>query len=392
MQQRSFYYSGVGTYGGPLRKFFNMILAPNNSDVKNILDTAVKDLKKHHHEDSHVLVFGFDRGAALARRFAAVARERSRRKGLKIDFLGVFDTIAAISPYSRGLGIGFSPETKPSSSVVFENPTIGDHVRKVVHLVSLDENRVSFQPTLFNYDPKGRITEVWFPGVHADVGGGYRDDGLSDLALEYMIKKVEQECEGHVRILDPEKIDYDQLNDEDYTQITKDDIDIEPLVKGTLHEHKRKTKTTVITVGIVAEKIFNLIVAIIVTVVVGVTTDGMVSGIASQTVGTIFGIMVGGIIINETISKTTLYPRRVRIAGDPPEGVHPMVHASVQRRYKEVRGYRPYALRNLKYVVVGNRIQPSKEEQKNSDLKYVVTTDDNQIGEVRQGVSGLRAE
>ena len=474
LHQQSFYYRGVGTYGGRFRKFINTTSAPEHllSDVKKILNAAIKDLKaanedlkKHYQKDSyvdtHVLVFGFSRGAALARRFAAVAKQRSGIKGLKIDFLGVFDTVAATSSYSRGLGIDLSPETKPSSSVVYETPTIGNHVRKVVHLVALDENRTTFQPTLFNYAncTSDRITEVWFPGVHSDVGGGYWYDGLSDLALEYMIEKVKQECVGYgVRISNPKEATYDQLtikkcnNDKDDMKITKDDIKRKALVNGTLHEHKRKTisiavavivgiiagavagiaagiaigMATGIATGVVAGAVTGIAIGVIAGVAIGIATD-MVTGIATGAiagavtsittfmatyviagvmVSAIIGIMVSaiagaivsaivGVIVGVMVGKYTrkkrLHPREVRIAGDHPECKYPMVHESVQLRYKKVKGYRPHALRGAQYVVTGNGRQCSEAEQKDPDHKYVVTAYDDRLGDVRQGASGLGA-
>ncbi len=287
-QQRSFYYSGVGTYGFLLQKFYNMAFAPENADVRRILNAAIDDLKDHHHEDCRVLIFGFSRGAALARRFAAVAKKKTGIKNLKIDFLGVFDTVAAIS------GTDFSAETKPASDVVFENGIMSQDVLKAVHLVALDENRVTFQPTLFDHEPdSNRITEIWLPGVHADVGGGYWFDGLSDLALEYMVNKIREECVGYVRIINPKEVDYVQLNDEDDTQITNDCMTRKALVNGKLHEHKP--------------------------------------------------IILRG---------KRLHSRKIRIAKGSP-GVHPRVHASVRLRYKEVPDYRPRALEGAQYVVTG---------------------------------------
>ena len=299
-QQRSFYYPGVGTQGNWLKKVLNMAFAPKHffSDVESILNDAINDLQVHYRKDYHVLIFGFSRGAALARMFAAKARERSEIEGLKIDFLGVFDTVASIS------GTDFSPETKPASDVVFENGIMSQEVLKAVHLVALDENRVTFQPTLFDHETNSdRITEVWFPGVHSDVGGGYWYDGLSDSALKYMIKKVEQVCGEYLRTLDPEEVDYDRVNNEGDAQITKDDINIKPLIKGILHEHKRK-----------------------------------ITG------------------------KITLHRRDVRIAKGPPK-VYPRIHASVQDRYEDVAGYRPHALRNVKYVLTlgGGRVSGVRE-------------------------------
>ena len=83
-------------------------------------------------------------------------------------------------------------DEKIHSDVVFENGTLNERIIKAVHIVSLDEDRIPFEPTLINKDNRNpeRILEVWFLGVHSDIGGGYWFDGLSDVALEFMI----QEC------------------------------------------------------------------------------------------------------------------------------------------------------------------------------------------------------
>ncbi len=354
--QKSFYYPGIGTYGCWIMRLYNKTLAPEHADVKRILNDAIEDLNKHYRkeENDHVLIFGFSRGAALARRFASVAREEPGMEDLKIDFLGVFDTVTAISSLSR-IGTDLSVKTKPANDIVFANGTMmSQDVKKAVHLVALDENRIAFQPTLFDYDPV-RITEVWFPGTHSDVGGGYWYDGLSDVALKYMIEKVKQECGEYVWIPNPDDVDYDRLNDGDGRKITKDDINRKPLVDGILHEHKRKITN-------------------ITTIITAVITAGITAGIAAGvTAGITAGVIVGlivGLIVRKMISKITLNPREVRIAKDP-AGKHPMVHESVQLRYKKVAGYRPHALR---------------------DAEYFLTTDDCQAGEGRQGVSGLGME
>ena len=59
-------------------------------------------------------------------------------------------------------------------------------VEKAIHFVSIDEAREPFIPTLFNSDP--RVTEIWCPGIHSDIGGGYYHDGLSDNVLQLMQK------------------------------------------------------------------------------------------------------------------------------------------------------------------------------------------------------------
>ena len=147
--QQSFYYSGVGTRGSWLAKTFNAMFAPAYGEMDDILDEAYADLKKQKYkEGDEIYIFGFSRGAAIARMFAANIDK-------KVTFLGVFDTVAA----TRG-SLDLNPESYPSSGIVFENGTVGSHVQEAVHLVAMDEKRLTFQPTLFNKDD--RVTEVWF--------------------------------------------------------------------------------------------------------------------------------------------------------------------------------------------------------------------------------------
>ena len=178
---RSFYYNGVGTYGNYFERKFNAGLANEHADVSTILRLAKKDFKKHFNGPDNydfIVVTGFSRGAALARRFASIINKLVDDKKIIIE--GVFDTVAAI-------GIpNMNKKDRPSTDVVFEyGHTLPGNVLKALHLVSLDDKRKAFQPTLMNQDE--RVTEVWFPGAHSDVGGGYNFDGLSDNALRFFL-------------------------------------------------------------------------------------------------------------------------------------------------------------------------------------------------------------
>ena len=290
--QRSFYYSGVGTRGGWLRQKWNAAFAPPSGDMSDILHDAKKDLLEYFQAGDEICVFGFSRGAAIARMFAAkLAATHS------IKFLGVFDTVAA-TKRSRD----FNPNTFPASGIVFENGTLGSHVETAVHLVSIDEKRVMFQPTLFN--KRGGVTEVWFAGVHSDIGGGYWFDGLSDTALDYMLRKAKEKAD--LQVLDPGEIDYQSLaceGDDEHDRICRDDIAIKPLARGTMHEQQR----------------------------------------------------------SRLAQKMTLAPRQVRvsvddlpvnISNDSSPDDFPIVHCTVRNRFKMVAGYRPYALRNTKYRIM----------------------------------------
>ena len=139
-EQRSFYYSGIGTRGNWLKQKLNAMFAPPYGDMDDILNDAENDLDDKYKQGDEIYIFGFSRGAAIARMFAS-------HIDIEVKFLGVFDTVAA----TRG-SLDLNPETYPASGIVFENGTIGDHIKKAVHLVSIDEKRLAFQPTLFNVD------------------------------------------------------------------------------------------------------------------------------------------------------------------------------------------------------------------------------------------------
>jgi len=275
--QHSFYYSGVGTRGNWLWKKINTMIAPPYGDMDDIIKQAKRDLEKYHNEGDKIYIFGFSRGAAIARMFAAHCVK-------EVEFLGVFDTVAA----TRG-SLDLNPDTYPASGIVFENGTMGTHIHKAAHLVSVDEKRIAFQPTLFNKDD--RITEVWFAGVHSDIGGSYWFDGLSDITLKFMLDMIKKD----LKILTGDQINYTNLKIIGaLDDICWDDLNIKPLSNGVLHEQKRK--------GIQAK---------------------------------------------------TLSPRLIRInVNDLPSSHIPIIHHSVCDRFNKVTSYRPYALRDRKYFIM----------------------------------------
>ena len=65
-------------------------------------------------------------------------------------------------------------------------------VENAYHALAIDERRTPFEPTLWMHKPKPgqTIEQVWFCGVHSDVGGGYPERGLSDITLDWMIGKA----------------------------------------------------------------------------------------------------------------------------------------------------------------------------------------------------------
>src|SRR5262249_56034223 len=62
------------------------------------------------------------------------------------------------------------------------------------HALSLDDERPTFRPVLWSEQHgQDRIKQVWFAGEHANVGGGYPDDGLAYVTLDWMMDEIGSE-------------------------------------------------------------------------------------------------------------------------------------------------------------------------------------------------------
>ena len=250
--QHSFYYKGIGTYGGWFKRQLNAAWAPDRGDLKRILRTAIKDFQSIYSAGDRVLIFGFSRGAATARMFAAILSRGSENKivragkGLNfkidedlpketnIDFLGVFDTVSSFNAGYTQL----NRKKRPKTRELFENNTMAKNIRHAVHLVSLDERRLAFRPTLFNRDDK-RVLELWFSGVHSNIGGGYWHCGLSDIALNFMLEQLKMRLGDNIALIHPNNssqnhnaqdgasIDHQALQGKGFTNITLDGLHID---------------------------------------------------------------------------------------------------------------------------------------------------------------------
>lgn len=95
-----------------------------------------------------------------------------------IEAIGVFDTVGA-------LGIPFyGKDDQRLDLFKFTDCVLSSKVRSGLHAVAIDEYRRDFVPTLWT--PRDGVSQCWFVGAHADVGGGYEDARLSDLALQWL--------------------------------------------------------------------------------------------------------------------------------------------------------------------------------------------------------------
>ena len=108
------------------------------------------------------------------------------RPSIIVHFIGVWDTVGALGvPVTWLNWVGARRHR-------FHDVRLDRHIRHACHAVSVDEGRRPFVPTLW-LSPPGpgqEVEQLWFPGVHGDVGGGRPHAGLSDGALLWMWAKA----------------------------------------------------------------------------------------------------------------------------------------------------------------------------------------------------------
>ncbi len=114
----------------------------------------------------------------------------------RIEFVGVWDTVDAYGLPIEELVRAIDRFILPLNMA---NADLNPKVHRARHALALDEQRQTFHPRLWNEHPGGkppedpeRIRQVWFAGVHADVGGGYPDDGLAHVTLDWMLQELER--------------------------------------------------------------------------------------------------------------------------------------------------------------------------------------------------------
>lgn len=117
---------------------------------------------------------------------AKIFRREYSHPDTKIHFIGVWDTVGSL-----GIPLKIPFLTRRWS---FHDTELSSWVEFAYHAVAIDEQRKPFKPTLWNkqaHSTDQTLEQVWFSGVHCNVGGGYGDAGLSDITLLWML--------GHAR-------------------------------------------------------------------------------------------------------------------------------------------------------------------------------------------------
>lgn len=230
-RQAVYYHPGLGTLGitGPLSwlkaKFRSFLGLSMGIGIRADVADGYRFLMENYRgPDDKVYIFGFSRGAYTARVLCSMLHEFgllhkgngnlidyaykmfNRPTGEKLElardfkktfsreckphFVGVWDTVSSV-------GWIYDPTNFPYT---YRNPDI----RIGRHAISIDERRCFFRQNLWAPEGEGQsIVQVWFPGCHSDVGGGYpySECGLSQKALEWMLGEAKAAGLG----VDPER-------------------------------------------------------------------------------------------------------------------------------------------------------------------------------------------
>ena len=213
--QVALYDPGVGTFAAhpfltaTARGFSRLLGAAFAWGLtKNILD-AYTFVMQNYEKDDRVFLFGFSRGAYTARAVAAMIHkvgllQRDNQSLLRYAFkifkrekhrgsyAGFKDTFSRVCPiHFLGLWDTVSSVGWVWDPVTFQFTANNPSVKVVRHAISIDERRAFFRQNRWgrNHAERQDLKEVWFPGVHSDVGGGYpqKEGGLSKIALEWML-------------------------------------------------------------------------------------------------------------------------------------------------------------------------------------------------------------
>lgn len=200
------YFNGVGVQGGAIQEKLEGGLGSGTS--VRIRD-AYRFIAEQFDPGDKICLFGFSRGAYAARSLAGFINHvglpsnrrivsehelssmyESYREGMKyygalrqflkpadIEFLGAWDTVGSLAL---------------QDTVNDFHVTSPRNVRHMRHALALDERRPHFKPSYWESNTKESLVECWFTGAHSNIGGGYWNPGLSNIAYIWMLREFDR--------------------------------------------------------------------------------------------------------------------------------------------------------------------------------------------------------
>ena len=194
---------------------------------RNILE-GYRFLMEHYEDGDEIFLFGFSRGAYTVRSLAGLLRNsgllhtrnrdmlkhayrlyrrrdkeshpraieselfrRTYSREVRIHCIGVWDTVGALGIPSANFDF-----LNKLLNVEFHDVDLSSRIDNAFQALAIDERRRAFEPSIWRKQDGvccQRLEQVWFSGVHSNIGGGYRDTGLSDIALGWMMDRA-AEC------------------------------------------------------------------------------------------------------------------------------------------------------------------------------------------------------
>jgi uncharacterized protein (DUF2235 family) len=174
-----------------------LVQADNEIDLNRLAMAAYKDYHSRKYHTVWWEIFNKDFKIPPAKTAA------NNRQVNGIRFIGLWDTVAAyglpVDEMTRGVSKWIWPLELPSR-------VLDPRVQRACHALALDDERTTFHPVLWDESAQvpanlnqarplsdERISQVWFSGMHSNVGGGYPDDSLAHIP-QYWIMNEARQC------------------------------------------------------------------------------------------------------------------------------------------------------------------------------------------------------
>ena len=175
----SLYLKGVGTRARTFigRGFSEAFGIGGHQRVRQAMDRLENNIEAG---DAIVDIAGFSRGAALALSFANEIA--GKIKDLDIRYIGLWDVVGEFGLPGEHVNAGHNLHMPPNAHNVF-------------HAMALDETRLLFPLTRLSGSAPATgvvLQEVWFRGVHSDVGGGNNNPTLNGIALNWLFQNAKR--------------------------------------------------------------------------------------------------------------------------------------------------------------------------------------------------------
>lgn len=216
------YLFGFSRGASTIRAFTGFVATCGLVDGKEMKEDDLWDRVK----DAYKAYVKFSKKRSLAEKW----REGKSRNIIPIKFIGVWDTVSSLGFPQRWfipsigmlvLNIFFKVLdylSDPFFPHRFYNYKLTENVEFAYQALAIDDARTSFWPRVWNETnhPKP-VEQVWFAGMHSNVGGGYHRAGMAHVALEWMmiraknndlifkdnaLKNVHDDAHAHGRIYD----------------------------------------------------------------------------------------------------------------------------------------------------------------------------------------------